>query len=106
MKFNEMLKHFRIEAGLTLRTCSAHLDVDPSNWSKLERGVSPAPKDQSTLEKWADFLDIFGDDRRQFLDMAALSRNEIPFDVASDERAIAALPVFFLAIRVQELTVG
>jgi transcriptional regulator with XRE-family HTH domain len=104
MKFSDMLKNSRIACRLTLRTCSAQLDVDPSNWSKLERGISPAPKDRGTLEKWADFLGITGSDRETFFDQAALSRHEIPLDVASDERAIAALPVFFRAIRGQELT--
>lgn len=103
MKFNEMLKHFRIEKGLTLRACSAALGVDPSNWSKLERGVTPSPKDQSTLEIWAEFLQIYGNDRQNFLDAAAISRKEIPLDLATDERVIAALPVFFRAIRGEEL---
>jgi transcriptional regulator with XRE-family HTH domain len=103
MKFSEMLKCFRIKSALTLRACSTALGVDPSNWSKLERGVSPAPKDQGALETWADFLNIYGRDRQDFLDAAAISRKEIPMDLASDEKVIAALPVFFRAIRGEKM---
>ena len=40
-----MLKSIRIARNLTLRQCAGELQADPSNWSKLERGVTPAPKD-------------------------------------------------------------
>lgn len=97
MKFNELLKHHRIERGVTLRSCSASLGVDPSNWSKFERGVLPAPKAMETLDRWAEVLGIT--DTQSFLDAAAISRNEIPADLVSDEKLVASLPVFFRAIR-------
>lgn len=103
MKFGDYLKNLRIERRLTLRQCADQLNVDPSNWSKLERGINPAPKDSETLKQWANFFDIESDKMEQFTDFASLSRREIPLDVASDERVIAALPVFFRAIRGQEL---
>jgi transcriptional regulator with XRE-family HTH domain len=103
MKFSEILKNTRISQGLTLRACAAILGVDPSNWSKMERGVTPAPKDVAIVEKWAEAFHLTGSERGQFLDLAALSRNEIPQDMASDARVIEALPVFFRAIRGQEL---
>ncbi len=103
MKFGEFLKRSRIQARLTLRDCAGKLGVDPSNWSKLERNISPAPKDASIIDKWADFLGVPSADRQHLLDAASLSRKEIPMDVATDERAIAALPVFFRAVRGKEL---
>ncbi len=69
----------------------------------MERGVTPAPKDMGIVEKWAEAFHLTGNERSQFLDLAALSRNEIPQDMASDARVIEALPVFFRAIRGQEL---
>lgn len=103
MKFGEMLKDRRIEQKLTLRQCAAELSVDPSNWSKMERSITPAPKDEATLNRWADFLKIEGEDRSHFTDLASLSRNEIPGDVANDETVLAALPLFFRAVRGHEL---
>jgi transcriptional regulator with XRE-family HTH domain len=103
MKFSEMLKEKRIAQNLTLRSCSSRLGVDPSNWSKIERGVTPAPKDTDILTAWAEILNIKGTERQTFLDLAAISRREIPQDIARDEKVIAALPAFFRAVRGQEL---
>jgi transcriptional regulator with XRE-family HTH domain len=100
MKFGERIKELRIERGLTLRECCARLGVDPSNWSKMERGVTSAPKD---VENWGRFFDLSGQDLEEFCDLAALSRSEIPNSVASDERVLAALPAFFRAARGNDL---
>jgi transcriptional regulator with XRE-family HTH domain len=103
MNFGALLKDIRIAKGLTLRQCCEQLGVDPSNWSKLERGIIPAPKDPAILDNWADALDLAGVTRQEFIDTAALSRRELPADIASDERVLAALPAFFRAARGSEL---
>lgn len=103
MTFGEQLKDLRIRKELTLRQCSEELGVDPSNWSKFERGINPAPKDISILEDWAKFFGLRGAARQAFLDAAALSRRELPADLASDEKVLAALPAFFRAVRGAEL---
>ncbi len=103
MNFGALLKNIRIAKELTLRQCCEQLGVDPSNWSKLERGIIPAPKDPAILETWADALDLTGAARQEFIDTAALSRRELPADIASDERVLAALPAFFRAARGSEL---
>ena len=103
MNFGAFLKDIRIAKGLTLRQCCELLGVDPSNWSKLERGIIPAPKDPAILETWADALELKAAARQGFLDTAALSRRELPADIASDEKVMAALPAFFRAARGSEL---
>ena len=103
MNFGKLIKELRIGKELTLRQCSADLDVDPSNWSKIERNITPPPKDSSVLERWAAFFALAGDKKLEFFDLAALARKEIPADMASDEAVIGALPVFFRAVRGQEL---
>jgi hypothetical protein len=82
------------------------LGVDPSNWSKMERAVTPPPKDLGILERWAKFFGVARDRRQEFLDLAAIARSELPPDVASDERVLAALPAFFRAVRRSELEGG
>lgn len=101
--FGQLLKNLRIQKALTLRQCSEQMGVDPSNWSKFERGVNPAPKDIAILEAWAAFFGLRGDGKQQFFDAAALSRRELPQDIASDEKVLAALPAFFRAVRGAEL---
>ena len=104
MNFGALLKDLRIGKELTLRQCSADLEVDPSNWSKIERNITPPPKDSAVLERWAAFFGLTGDKKLEFFDLAALARREIPADVANDEAVIGALPAFFRAVRGQELT--
>jgi transcriptional regulator with XRE-family HTH domain len=103
MKFGELIKEMRIAKELTLRQCCAELDVDPSNWSKMERGVTPPPKDGKLLERWAKYFGLASEKQQAFFDLASLARKEIPPDMANDATVIAALPVFFRAVRGNEL---
>ncbi|MCX6915451.1 MAG: helix-turn-helix transcriptional regulator [Verrucomicrobia bacterium] len=103
MNFGELIKQLRITKQLTLRQCCSDLGVDPSNWSKMERGVTPPPKDISLLERWAKFFGVVRDKQQEFFDLAAIARSELPADVASDDRVLAALPAFFRAVRGSEL---
>ena len=43
------------------------------------------------------------DKQRELTDLAALARQEIPADMASNETVIATLPAFFRAVRDHEL---
>jgi len=99
MNFGELIQQLRSARQLTLRRCSADLGVDPSNWSKMERGVTPPPKQAGILECWANFFQLAGDEKQEFFDLAALARGELPADVASDQRVLNALPGLFRALR-------
>jgi transcriptional regulator with XRE-family HTH domain len=102
--FNETVKKLRIEKRLTLRDFCATVGFDPSNWSKVERGINPPPGDIKIIEKLAGFFDLKGAEKLDFIDQAALQRNEIPADVANNEILQKALPAFFRAARGHELT--
>ena len=103
MNFGDKLKELRIQKRLTLRDCAAILAVDASNWSKFERSITPAPKDISVLESWAEFFQLAGEDKITFFDLAAMSRRQLPDDIADDARVMQALPAFFRAVRDKEL---
>lgn len=102
--FNETVKKLRIEKRLTLRDFCAAVGLDPSNWSKVERGINPPPGDVRTLEKLAAFFGLEGSEKLSFIDEAALQRNEIPSDIAGNAVLQRALPAFFRAARGHELT--
>jgi transcriptional regulator with XRE-family HTH domain len=106
MNFGELAKDLRIAKHLTLRQFCAKAGVDPSNWSKVERGVNPPPGDEPTLKTIANVLGLMGEPRQRFFDQAALARSELPADIASDERVLAALPAFFRAVRGGEFDEG
>jgi transcriptional regulator with XRE-family HTH domain len=104
MRFNELLKELRIKHRKTLRECARDLGVDPSNWSKIERGVNPGPKDVVILKEWADYFGLHGEAEADFYDAAAVSRKEIPSDIASDDRIMSALPAFFRSLRDSDMS--
>ncbi len=102
--FNETVKNLRLEKRLTLRDFCEQVGLDPSNWSKVERGVNPPPGEIGLLERLADFFGLTGSAKLTFMDEAALQRREIPPDVADNEVLQRALPAFFRAVRAHELT--
>ncbi len=102
--FNETVKSLRIQKRLTLRDFCQQIGVDPSNWSKVERGVNPPPGDIEFLERLADFFGLTGNEKLDLLDAAALQRKEIPPDVADNAILQKALPAFFRAARGHELS--
>jgi len=99
MKFGPLVKRLRIEKRLTLRSFCQQLKIDPSNWSKIERGINPPPKDSEILSHWADFFKLRGERRQEFLDAAAIARKELPADITNDEALAAQLPAFFRVMR-------
>lgn len=102
--FNETVKSLRIEKRMTLRDFCEQAGLDPSNWSKVERGINPPPGDIALLERLAELLGLEGEKKLAFMDEAALQRREIPADVAENEILQKALPAFFRAARGHELT--
>lgn len=99
--FGEFIKKRRIAKGLTLRKFCILIDVDPSNWSKVERALLPAPQEEEKLKTIAFVLDIREGSTEwyEFLDRARISAGAIPKDFLSDEEVLKSLPMFFRTIR-------
>jgi len=102
--FNDTVKSLRLQKRMTLRDFCEQVGLDPSNWSKVERGVNPPPGDVGVLERLAEFFGLTGTGKLAFMDEAALQRREIPPDVADNVILQKALPAFFRAARGHELT--
>ncbi len=106
MNFGAFVKQLRTAKRIGLREfCSRH-GLDPSNWSKIERGVLPPPKSQETLEEWAKYLGLRKgeDDWYRFFDFASLEQGKLPADILSDQELVAKLPLFFRTLRGQKPT--
>ena len=106
MSFGAFVKKLRIDREKTLRQFCAENNLDPSNWSKIERGINPAPKKQETLDSWAMALGLVPDSEQWefFMDQAAISREAIPPDLLAEKKIAEKLPVFFRTIRGEEIT--
>ena len=56
--FGEFIKERRIARAITLRKFCQELDLDASNWSKVERGLLSPPQDEEKLRRIADLIGI------------------------------------------------
>ena len=99
--FGEFIKERRIDKGLTLREFCKLIEIDASNWSKIERGLLAPPKNDEKLEKIAEVLGIsVGSDLWiELKDKAEIDSGNIPADIRSDKELIGHLPMFFRTIR-------
>lgn len=97
MSFGTLIKQRRLQAGMSLRAFCSRVGFDPSNWSKVERDLLPAPEDRNKLEIIAQTLNLEKGHRDWFelFDEAAISRKQIPEYVYSNEDVLKALPIFF-----------
>lgn len=101
MTFGEFVREKRIQSDLSLREFCRQAELDPSNWSKVERDVLPALGTRDSLESIAKLLRLKkgSADWRTFFDLASISQQRIPDDVYEDKDVVAALPVFFRTVR-------
>lgn len=97
MNFGGFIKQKRLEVNLSLRKFCELAGLDPSNWSKIERGMLPLTLNHEEMQAIADLLNLkYGsEDWRKFFDYAAIAKGKIPEYVYSDEKVLEALPIFF-----------
>lgn len=105
--FGEFIKERRVNKGLTLREFCKLIEVDASNWSKIERGLISPPKNDEKLKKIAKILEIpVGSDLWiEMKDKAEIDSGSIPRDIRSDKELIGFLPMFFRTIRSEKPSV-
>ena len=104
--FGEFIKERRINKSISLREFCKRVEIDASNWSKVERGLLAPPQDEERLRKIARVLDIkFGSALwKEMKDKANIDAGIIPNDILSDEKVLNSLPMFFRTIRSEKPT--
>jgi len=92
--------------AISLREFCKRMEVDASNWSKVERGLLAPPQDKEKLKKIARVLDIkIGSSVwKEMKDKANIDAGIIPEDILSDEKVLNSLPMFFRTIRSEKPT--
>ncbi|MCK4894926.1 MAG: helix-turn-helix domain-containing protein [Calditrichia bacterium] len=102
--FGEFIKIMREKNRITLREFCRLAQIDPSNWSKIERGTLQPPKSKIILQEIAKILKLEeGSDEYYLLfDLAAISF--IPKNLVDGEDIVQKLPVFFRTLRGQSPT--
>lgn len=107
MKFYELFKKRRMEIG-TVREFAEKSGLDLAYVSRLENGVILPPKDNGKLARLAKALGLKcgSEEWREFMDLAAVAKNELPEDLQDDERVAKVLPAFYRTLRSKELDEG
>lgn len=98
--FGEFIRERRLALDLSLRAFCDSFGEDPSNWSKMERGLLLPPAAKERLSQIAERLNITTEeDLQRFFDLSDMARQRIPDDIAANEEWMAKLPVVFRTVR-------
>ncbi len=103
MKFGAYVKELRVGARTTLREFAKRLGKDPSNWSKIERGIIPPAADDTLIPRMSQLLNLGEDETQKLNDLATIARGELPRDI-DDAALLAKMPAFFRALKGREYT--
>jgi len=98
-KFGEFLKELRIKQDLSLRDICKKVSYDPSNWSKIERGLISPPSDEAILKNWAEALGLKNKAYYEFVDLANIAQGIIPDYIMQEKDLVRALPSLFSVLR-------
>lgn len=95
----DFIKKLRIDKKLTLRQFCIKTELDPSNWSKVERNVLQPPKSKEVLQRIARVLsiDMESDEWYTLVDLAMIA--SIPTELIEDKSIVDKLPILFRTIR-------
>lgn len=98
--FGDFIKEKRLARDLSLRNFCKAIAEDPSNWSKVERGVLSPPKNEAKLKRIAKVLKIKpgSEDWNRLKDTAAVDGGTIPDYIMSDKDLVKMLPAFFRTV--------
>lgn len=106
MKFGSFIKELRTKQRVGLREFCLKNEIDPSNWSKMERGITAPPKSKEILNQIASYFKLKenSEDWNNLHDLAALEAGQIPHDLLNNSNLIEKLPIFFRTLRGQKPT--
>jgi transcriptional regulator with XRE-family HTH domain len=103
-KFGVYVKEIREKKEITLREFCKKSAIDPSNWSKIERGINVPPKSKEALENVAKALGLTenSSEYNQLFDYAMI--DFIPIELSEDNEILEKLPLFFRTARGEKPT--
>lgn len=95
MNFGEFIRQKRLESNKSLRTFSKEAKLDLAYISRLETEILLPPEEKKKLKKIAKAYGFIknSEEWHNFMDLAAISRKQIPGDL--DSKVINYLPAFF-----------
>lgn len=106
--FGSYLKRLRTERSVSLRRFAAASRWEPSNYSRLERGLLRPPQSLEKLRVFRESLHLSEEDQewRELVRLASLSRGELPAGVFTDPALLPLLPAFFRWVEEDKAALG
>ena len=98
-KFGSLLNKLRTENNLSIREVCKLVNYDPSNWSKIERGLISPPSNEETLKSWSKALQVKKGKIQEFMDDAHVAQGIIPDDILNRAEMLELMPAFFRTVR-------
>lgn len=95
--FHQFVQEKRMERELSLRQFCKQASLDPSNWSKIERGLAKHGQSPEILNRIATVLNLNQTERETLTDLAVI--DSIPTELLPDTKVIESLPIFFRTVR-------
>ncbi len=104
--FGAYVKQLRLDRKLGLREFAQRVQVDPSNYSKLERGLlfPPDSEDRLVVYEQALGLEANSPETRELRRLAAVGRGMIPPAILSDRELAGKLPLVFRTLEGEPLS--
>ena len=95
--FHQFVQEKRMERELSLRQFCKEAALDPSNWSKIERGLAKQGQSPEILERISNVLNLDEKERQTLKDLAII--DSIPAELMPEEKVVESLPIFFRTVR-------
>ena len=101
--FYQFVNEKRTEKEMSLRQFCKLAGLDPSNWSKVERGIAKQSHTKKILERISNALELNEKERESLTDLAIL--DSIPAAILPDSKIRESLPLFLRTLRGDKLKV-
>jgi transcriptional regulator with XRE-family HTH domain len=88
MKFGECVKQLRLTRGWSLRDFCLKYDLDPSNWSKVERGkMKPSLPAMTMIMMFEDLTNFNASMHIRLKDLYHIARQETPTEFKGEDES-------------------
>jgi transcriptional regulator with XRE-family HTH domain len=104
--FGAYVKQLRLDRKMGLREFAQRVQVDASNYSKLERGLLFPPDSEERLLVYEQALGLEANstEARELRRLAAVGRGMIPPAILSDRELAGKLPLIFRTLEGEPLS--
>lgn len=101
--FGSFVKHKRVCKKTSLRSFCKEINSDPSDWSRIERDLQPAPQNTTKLYLISDKLDLSPEDTDELLMLARLSAGRLPDSIRNNPDIMPFLPILLKPDYLQQI---